>query len=162
MSFNLYVMVSIPEAKRENVYTSPIILGVFDSKESAKDAWKQRTPDFKHIRAKTVHTYYEVLLTEATALPHSVYLWAAYQVFAYSAEDKPTMEFVPMDCGFFESYEQYQVRRDWLDSQPTNTWREICESSDFVFYASNENIIERFELNRLVQVPVALTDINPQ
>ena len=49
MSFNLYVMVSIPEAKRENVYTPPIILGVFDSKESAKNAWKARTPEFKQI-----------------------------------------------------------------------------------------------------------------
>ncbi len=42
MLFALYVMVSIPEAKIENAFTPPTVLGVFDSRESAKNAWKQR------------------------------------------------------------------------------------------------------------------------
>ena len=48
---SLYVMVSIPEAKIENVFESPIILGVFDSKEAAQNAWKARTSEFKDIKA---------------------------------------------------------------------------------------------------------------
>lgn len=160
MSFNLYVMVSIPEAKQENVYTSPIILGVFDSKESAQAAWKARSAEFKPIKAKTLHTYYEVLSTEADTIPESVYVWAAYHVYAYFEGDDPQLEFTPYNCGFFETFEQYQAKKDWLDSQPTHTWREICKDSDFVFYAANENIIEKCPLNRLVQIPVGLTDRN--
>lgn len=160
MSFKLYVMVSIPEAKFENVFTPPIILGVFDSKESAQNAWKQRTADFKNIKSKTVHTYYEVLSTERPALPSSVYLWATYTAYGFSREESPNLDFTPLANGFFETYKDYQIKKERLNQQNHITWRKFCEESGFVFYASNENIVEEFKINRLVKVPIELTDVN--
>lgn len=160
MSFNLYMMVSIPEEKREHAYDTPYILGVFDSKEKAKAAWKARTPEFKHIKAKTVHIYYEVLSTEAETLPESVYVWAYYRVHSYSILDDIHMSLIPYTNGFFETYEQYKAKRDWLDSMHGTKTREFCESVGYTFYAANDNIIEKCPLNRLVQIPVELTDRN--
>ena len=57
----MYVMVSVPENKEENIYESPIILGCFKTKDDAKAAWKARTPAFKSIKAKTVHVYRKYL-----------------------------------------------------------------------------------------------------
>lgn len=69
MSFGLYVMVSVPEAKIENVFHAPVILGVFDSKEAAQNAWKVRTPDFRDMKAKTLHKNVENFATESNELP---------------------------------------------------------------------------------------------
>lgn len=33
-------MVSIPEAKEENIWVEPIVLGVFETKELAREVWK--------------------------------------------------------------------------------------------------------------------------
>ena len=38
--------------------------------------------------------------------------------------------------------------------------KEFCADTGFVFYASNEDIIEKFEINHLVKIPVQLTDKN--
>ncbi len=162
MSFVLYVMVSIPEAKTENVYTQPIILGVFDSKESAQTAWKQRPAEFKDIKAKTVHTYCETLSTEQAVLPSKVYLWANYQAYAFSEDEKPELEFTPYASGFFASMEECEAKKAWLRAQNPIPWRSVCEESGFVFYASNANITEEFEVNRLVRVPVELTDLKKE
>lgn len=162
MLFALYVMVSIPEAKIENVFTPPIILGVFDSRESAKNAWKQRGAEFKNIKAKTLHTYYETLETESETLPDSVYLWATYQTYHLTLEEKPVLAFTPYHQGFMDSYEKYEKQKEWLDSMPTKPWREICESSGFTFYASNDNIIEKFEMNKLVKVQIEFDEVNEE
>lgn len=160
MTFDLYVMMSVPEAKLENVYAQPIILGVFDSKERAQNAWKQRSADFKDIKTKTVHTYYEVMPTEQDALPGRVYLWASYQAYAFSEDEKPELVFTPYANGFFASIEDYKAKKAWLQAQNPMPWRTFCEESGFIFYASNENITGEFEINRLVRVPVELTDVN--
>ena len=160
MSIKLYVMVSIPEANLKNIFTPPIILGVFDSKENAQNAWKKRTADFKDIKAKTIHTYYEMLSTEQLELPESVYLWATYKAYAFSEEDAPNLYFIPFYNGFFETYEDYQRQKEWLKQQNPIPFKEVCEKCGFIFYASNEDIIEKFEINRLVRVSVKLTDRN--
>lgn len=159
MPFALYVMVSIPEAKMENVYTQPIMLGVFDSKESAQKAWKQRPAEFKDIKSKTVHTYCETMSTEQDALPEKVYLWANYQAYAFSEDEKPELEFTPYASGFFETYEAYAAKKAWLQAQKPIPWRTVCEESGFVFYASNADIVGEFELGRLVKAPVELTNV---
>ena len=158
MSFPLYVMVSIPAAKLENVHTQPIILGVFDSQGSAQKAWKQRPKEFKDIKTKTVHTYVETLLTEKDTLPQKVYLWANYQVYAFSEYDPPEMEFTPYACGFFETYDAYAAKKAWLQAQTPIPWRTVCEESGFVFFASNADVVGEFEINRLARVNVELID----
>lgn len=154
----LYVMVSIPEAKTENVFESPIILGVFDSKEAAQNAWKTRTPDFKDIKAKTVHKYCETFSAERADLPRFIYLWASYCVYSYSSDEKPQFDFCPYAGGYYETYEDYLEKKTFVKAQNTLSWKEVCDESDFVFYASNEDIIEKFEINRLVRIPVQLTE----
>ena len=115
MSRPLYVMVSIPEAKVENVFETPIILGVFDSKETAQNAWKARSSEFKDIKAKTIHKYYE-------------------------------------------TYDEYLQKKTWLEEQKPIGARSFYEKQGWVFYASNEDIIEKIEINRLVRIPVQLAE----
>ena len=164
MSFNLYVMISIPESKIENVHIPPILLGVFDSRESAKAAWKARPDEYRDIRAKTVHVYYEVFPTERTELPSHVYMWGRYVVHGYwNADDPIQFSFIPAYNGFFETYEDYLKWRGWLEKEHGYTDpnpREFWTSSGCPYYASNNNIVERFEINRLTRIPVQLTDIN--
>ena len=164
MSFNLYVMISIPESKIENVHIPPILLGVFDSRESAKAAWKARPDEYRDIRAKTVHVYYEVFPTERAELPSHVYMWGSYSVYRLGNTDGPIdFCFIPAYNGFFETYEDYLKWRGWLEKEHGYTdpnAREFYASWDWPFYASNNNIIERFEINRLTRIPVQLTDIN--
>ncbi len=158
MSRDLYVMVSIPEEKIENVYESPIILGVFDSKESAQNAWKSRVPEFKDIKAKTVHKYYEIFSTEREDLPQYIYLWATYKVYSYSEGEKPNFDFCPYACGYYETYDEYLKKKACVKEQNPISWKEFCEDSEFIFYASNEDIIEKIEINRLVRIPVQLAE----
>ena len=160
MLYSVYVMVSIPEAKLENVYESPIILGVFDSKENARMAWKARTPDFKDIKAKTVHQYVETFITERTARPQSIYLWANYSVYGVAPEEKPEFVFMPYHAGYYERYEEYLEKKAWVRDQNPISKKEFCEKAGFVFYASNEDIVEKVELNRLIRIPVELTAKN--
>lgn len=160
MSFNLYVMVSIPEANIDNVFSSPIILGVFDSKETAQEAWKNRGNQFKNIKAKTVHKYCEVFPTDSTHLPSYIYLWATYYVYGSTPQDVPEFVFMPYANGFFDNYEKYVQKNNFVKAHNPISQKEFCEESDFVFYASNEDIIEKFEINKLVRVPVKLTEIN--
>ena len=160
MQFRLYVMVSVPEAKPENVYASPIILGVFDSKESAKDAWKKRPAEFKDIKSKTVHTYFEVLSSDRETLPDHVYLWASYTAYSFSEDEAPNLDFTPFSDGFYETYEDYQRKYTQVKQQKPISWRNFCEISDFIFHASNENILEKLEINKLARIPVVLTDSN--
>lgn len=162
MSFSLYVMVSVPEARIENVFDSPVILGVFESKEAAQAAWKARSPEFRDIKAKTVYKYVETFATERSDLPEFIYLWATYQVYGFSEEEKPEFVFMPYAAGFFETYEDYVAKKAWVMERNPISHRELCEKSGFVFYASNEDIVERIEINRLVRIPVEITEKNIQ
>ncbi len=157
----LYVMVSIPEAKIENVFETPIILGVFDSKEAAQNAWKARPSDFKDIKAKTVHKYYETFSTERADLPQFIYMWATYLVYGYSSDEEPQFDFFPYAGGYYETYDDYLEKKAYVKAQNPISWKTVCEKSDFVFYASNEDIIEKIEINRLVRIPVQLTEKRP-
>ena len=158
MSHALYVMVSVPEAKIENVFESPIILVVFDSKEAAQNAWKSRTLEFKDIKAKTVHKYYETFSSEHLELPQHIYLWATYYVYGFSEDETPEFVFMPYANGYYETYDEYLAKKTWVKEQNPISQKSFCEDSGFVFYASNEDIIEKIELNRLVRIPVKLTD----
>ena len=158
MLHTLYVMVSLPEAKLENVFESPMILGVFDSKENAQNAWKTRTSDFKDIKAKTVHKYYETFSTEREDLPQYIYLWATYYVYGFSEDETPEFVFMPYANGYFETYDEYSAKKAWVKEQNPISQKAFCEDSGFAFYASNEDIIEKFEINRLVKIPVQLVD----
>lgn len=158
MSFSLYVMVSVPEAKIENVFDSPVILGVFDSKEAAQNAWKARTPDFRDIKAKTLHKYVETFATERNDLPQDIYLWATYYVYGFSEEEKPEFVFMPYNAGFYETYEDYLAQKARVMERKPISQKDFCEKSGFVFYASNEDIAEKIEINRLVRIPVEITE----
>ena len=160
MSRSLYVMVSIPEAKVENVFETPIILGVFDSKETAQNAWKARSSEFKDIKAKTVHKYCEMFLTEREDLPRYIYLWATYVVYGYSAEEKPEFVFHPHAWGYYETYDEYLKKKTWLEEQNPIWAKSFYEKQGWVFYASNEDIIEKIEINRLVRILVQLAEKN--
>jgi len=153
---SLYVMVSIPEAKIENVFESPIILGVFDSKEAAQNAWKTRTPEFKDIKAKTVHKYCETFSSEQLELPQHIYLWATYYVYGFSEDEAPEFVFMPYANGYYETYDEYLTKKAWVKEQNPISEKEFCEDNGFVFYASNEDIIEKTEINRLVRIPVSI------
>lgn len=154
----LYVMVSIPEAKVENVFDSPIILGVFDSKETAQNAWKARTPEFRDIKAKTVHKYVEMFLSDRTDLPQYIYLWATYYVYGFSEGEKPNFIFFPYNAGYYETYEEYLEKKNWVMSHNPISHKQSCDNCGWIFYASNEDIIEKIEINRLVRIPVKLTE----
>lgn len=156
--FSLYVMVSIPEAKIENIFAPPIILGVFDSKESAKNAWKQRSKEFRDIRAKTVHTYYETFATNRTELPSDLYLWALYHVYKLIGREVPEFVFHPYGNGYFETYDECLSRIEEVKQLNPRSWKDIRDSCGFTFYASNEWIVEKIELNRLVRIPVQITE----
>lgn len=158
MLYSLYVMVSIPEAKIENVLNTPVILGIFDSKETAQQAWKSRTSEFRGIKAKTVHKYCETFITERTELPQYLYLWANYHVYGFSENERPEFVFLPYDAGYFETYEDYLAKKAWVMGHNPISHREFCDRNGFVFYASNEDIIEKIALNRLVNIPVTLTE----
>ncbi len=160
MLYSLYTMVSIPEAKTENAFESPVILGVFDSKEAAKNAWKKRGAEFKDIKSKTVHTYSETFSTGRDSLPQFIYMWATYTVYAFSEFDDPEFNFTPYASGYFETQDEYLEKKKWVKEQNPTPWKEVCEKSDFKFYASNEDISEKVEINRLVRIPVALTEKN--
>lgn len=154
----LYIMVSIPEAKKENVFDAPVILGVFDFKEAAQNAWKARSPEFRDIKAKTVHKYCEAFTTERTELPQFIYLWATYHVYGFSEDEAPQFDFIPYNAGFYETYEEYLSKKAWVMERDPISYKEFCEKSGFIFYASNEDIIEKIEVNRLVRIPVALQE----
>jgi len=153
-------MVSIPEVKIENVYDSPVILGVFDSKEAAQNAWKSRSSEFRDIKAKTVHKYCEAFVTERMELPQFIYLWATYQVYGFSEDEKPEFIFIPYDAGYYETYEDYLAKKARVIACNPISCREFCEKNGFIFYASNEDIVEKIEINRLVRIPVKITERN--
>ena len=153
----MYVMVSVPEVKEENIYQSPIILGCFKTKEDAKSAWKARTPEHKSIKAKTVHVYCFSLQTDVEEIPENIFFSGSYEVSEYGEELH--FEFIPGDS--YPDIESYNNLRAWLDTQSPISFRERCEQSDGweTFYASNELFCIECPVGKLVNISVLLTDL---
>ena len=154
----MYVMVSVPENKEENIYESPIILGCFKTKDDAKAAWKVRTPEFKSIKAKTVHVYYFDLQTDVQEIPETVFFCGSYKVTKYN--EKLHFDFTP-NAGYPDIESHYNVL-EWINSsQHVIFCREACQRSNGwqTFYASNQMFCIECPVNRLVNIPVPLTDV---
>lgn len=152
----MYVMVSIPEVKEENIYASPVILGCFTTKDEAKAAWKARTPEYKVIKAKTVHIYIFVFESDVPEIPETVFFCGFYEVSRYS--DTLHFSFIPSYS--YPDIESYYNEREWLESLHPLSHRDYCERSDgwATFYASNENFCIECPVNKLVNIVVPLTD----
>ena len=157
-AFPMYVMVSVPEIKEENIYQLPIILGCFKTKEDAKAAWKARTPDYKSIKAKTVHVYYFDLRTDEEKIPEIIFFCGSYTVSKYGGE----LHFVfTPSSGSYSDIESYYNMREWLDTKHPIYFREFCERSNGwqTFYASNEMFCIECPAGKLVNIPVPFTDV---
>ena len=154
----MYVMFSVPEAKEENIYKSPIILGCFKTKDDAKAAWKARTPEYKQIKAKTVRTYYFNLQTDVPEIPETVFFVGYYRVSFRSGELH--LHLTPADS--YVDIESYNNLREWLKTQNTRSFRELCERSGGweTFYASNEGFCVECPVNKLVKIEVPLADVD--
>ena len=153
----MYVMVSVPEVKEENIYQSPIILGCFKTKEDARAAWKARTPEYKSIKAKTVHVYYFDLQTDVQEIPENVFFCGTYKVSKRGGK-------LHFGFTFKDSYpdiESYYNVLEWLKTLPMISFREFCESSNGweTFYASNELFCVECSVGKLVNIAVPLTDV---
>ncbi len=153
----MYVMVSVPESKEENIYQSPIVLGCFKTKEDARAAWKARTPEYKSIKAKTVHVYYFDLQTDVQEIPETVFFCGTYKVSKRGGK-------LHFGFTFKDSYpdiESYYNVLEWLKTLPTISFREFCERSNGweTFYASNELFCVECPVNKLVNITVPLTDV---
>lgn len=155
--YAMYVMVSIPEAKKESIFKSPIILGVFETKEDAKNAWKARTAEYKSIKAKTVHVYYFDFRTDVPVIPETVFFTGSYTVSEWGGNLH--FDFIPSDG--FPDIESHYNRNEWLSSLHPMSFRENCERSDGwkTFYASNQMFCIECPVNRLVNIAVPLTDV---
>lgn len=153
----MYVMVSIPENKEENIYVSPRILGCFKTKADAKAAWKARTPEFKSIKAKSVHVYYFDLQTDVPEIPETVFFCGSYKVTKYSGELH--FSFIP-DNGYPDIESYYNVL-EWVNSLHPLSCREFCAGSNGweTFYASNELFCVECPVNMLVNIAVPLKDV---
>lgn len=152
----MYVMVSIPEIVPENRFKSPVVLGIFSTKEAARSAWKARTADYRIIKAKTVHIYYESLLTDDLHIPDTVYLVATYR--AYKMYDNLHFVFIPSH--FYPDLDSYTQLKAWLDTMPTISFRDSCKSSGYEFYASNEMFCVECPVDRLIMMPIPLKDVS--
>lgn len=154
---SMYMMVSIPACSLETVYEPPIILGVFETKELAKAAWKARPKEYRDIRAKTVHTYVEYMETYEDHLPEKVWLWAFYD-----AQQYPDGEFsfccIPHYLGFLTSFECYKQLRAERNYDPMFQ-QNFCKKYGFRLFAENPDIIAEFEPNKLSRYTVPLTFI---
>ena len=156
----MYVMVSVPEVKEDNIYQSPIVLGCFKTKEDAKAAWKARTLDYKSIKAKTVHVYYFDLQTDVQEIPETIFFCGSYEVSKYGG--KLHFGFVPSNS--YPDIESYYNVREWIKTIPTISFREFCERSNGwqTFYASNESFCIECPVDKLVNISVPFTDMVTQ
>lgn len=155
----MYVMVSVPENKEDNVYKSPIILGCFKTKDDAKAAWKSRTPEYKSIKAKTVHIYCFNLQTDVPEIPEAVFFCGTYHVSASYNSGELRFDFLPSDS--YPDIESHLNILEWVNSQHPISFRELCEQTNRwkTFYASNEMFCIECPVNKLVNIAVPLTDV---
>lgn len=152
----MYVMVSIPEAKAENIYKSPVVLGVYKTKEDAKIAWKARTAEYKSIKAKTIHIYYFTLQTDVPEIADTIFFSGTYRVSEYGGE----LHFVFLPGDSYPDIESYYNVLAWVNQFHPISFRNFCEKSNGweTFYASNELFCIPCPVNKLVIIPVPFTD----
>ena len=155
----MYVMVSIPENIKENIYKSPIILGCFNTKDNAKTAWKSRTPEYKSIKAKSVRILYFNLQTDVLDMPETVFFCGSYKVSGYN-DGELKFSFTPAKDSY-PDIESYHNVREWLNTLNTLSFRDFCEKSNGyeTFYASNEMFCIECPVNKLVNIAVPFTDM---
>ena len=148
----LYIMVSIPEAKEENIWVEPIVLGVFETKELAREAWKNRTPDYKDIRAKTVHIYYEKMQTTRTKAPDTLYAIMVYSVEQFGKDKPLRFDFTPWWDGFIKNEEDIVYSNDGI-SRAT-----LCKELGWIYHCGNQHFVAKLELNKLTRISIPLFD----
>ena len=156
MNRSMYMMVSVPACSLETVYKPPIILGVFESKELAREAWKARPKEYRDIKAKTVHTYVETMITEGDEVPEKIWLWALYYA-EQSHGGYLAVSCYLYDCGFMPSYEAFERQYAHLKSMNPISRQKLCEDLGYKLYAENPHIIAEFETNKLSRYTVPLT-----
>ena len=149
----LYIMVSIPEAKQENIFHEPIVLGVFETKELAREAWKNRTPDYKDIRAKTVHIYYEKMQTLLEKAPNVLYAKMSYHVEQFRSDEPLRFEFIPAWDGFYESEDDIKPPHPQGISSLV-----LCKEMGWIYRCGNSGFVTKVELNKLTRIPIPLYD----
>ena len=148
----MYVMVSVPEAIPENVRKEPVVLGAYLTKEDAKAAWKARSPEYKTIKARTVHVYGATLQTNASEIPETVYLTAVYN----TANMGDTLDFSFYPGDLYPDMASVIHFREWRSTQETIPFRELCADCGWTYYASNEDICVACPVNRLMMAAVPL------
>ena len=147
----LYIMVSVPEAKEENIWIEPIVLGVFETKELAREAWKSRTYDYKDIRAKTIHIYYEKMQTTRDKAPEVLYAKMIYYVEQFGKDKPLRFEFMPYWDGFYEHEEEINYSYE-------STHSDICKELGWIYHCGNQLFVTKLELNKLTRIPIPLYD----
>lgn len=155
MNRKMYMMVSIPACSLETVYEPPIILGVFETKELAREAWKARPKEYRDIRAKTVHTYVEMMSTDGDGVPEKIWLWAHYQAVQYH-DGEFNFCCIPHDLGFLESRESLEKLRRERNFDPMFT-PNFYKKYGWKLYVHTLDIIAEFETNKLSRYTVPLT-----
>ena len=155
---SMYLMVSIPACSLETIYEPPVILGVFESRELAKEAWKARPKEYRDIKAKTVHTYVETMETEEESLPKKIWLWALYRA-KQLWDGHVSVSCYPYNNGFLPSYECFERGYAELMKMKPLPYREYCRTSGIKLFAENPHIIAEFEPNKLSRYTVPLTFI---
>ena len=158
MNRAMYMMVSIPASSLETIYEPPIILGVFETKELAREAWKARPKEYRDIRAKTVHTYVGTMICKGDTLPEKIWLWALYRAIQCPGGDF-CISCYPYDRGFLTSYEDFEAQYAHLKSLNPISQQEFCQQWGYKLYAENPHIIAEFETNKLSRYIVPLTFI---
>ena len=147
----LYIMVSIPEAKEENIWIEPIVLGVFETKELAREVWKNRPKEYRDIRAKTIHIYYEKMQTKSSKAPQILYAKMVYYVMQYSKNEPLEFIFVPCWDGFFEN------EKDIIYTYE-KTYATYCEEVGYIYHCGNYPFVTKLELNKLTRISIPLFD----
>lgn len=150
----LYIMVSIPEANKENIWCEPIVLGVFETKELAREAWKNRTKEYRDIRAKSIHIYYEKMQTTRTKAPNVLYASMVYYVEQFGKDKPLRFTFIPSWDGFVENEE------DIVYSKDDTSRATLCKELGWIYYCGNSLFVTKLELNKLTRINIPLYDKN--
>ena len=147
----LHIMVSIPDAKEENIWVEPIVLGVFETKELAREVWKNRPKEYRDIRAKTIHIYYEKMQTTRAKAPEVLYAKMIYYVEQFGKDKPLQFDFIPWWDGFYEN------EKDIIYSHE-RTEATLCEELGWIYHCGNYPFVTKLELNKLTRIPIPLFD----
>ena len=155
MNRSMYMMVSIPACSLATVYEPPVILGVFETKKLAREAWNARPKEYRDIKAKTVHTYVETMICEGETVPEKIWLWAFYDAKQYH-DGEFSFCCIPHFLGYLSSYERLEQLRKERNYDPMFQYN-LCKENGWKLYAEPHDIIAEFETNKLSRYTVPLT-----